>query len=60
MIIKAEILGDKKMANKLMYIPNYDNKSCPFCGLQLAVEIFETQFNEPDNQNSIKVPKVVK
>ena len=45
------------MAFKLMYIPNDYTQNYPFCRLQLVVE---TQINELTNQNSIKVPKVVK
>ena len=45
------------MTDKLMYfIPNDDTQNY-ICGLQLVVE---TQINEPTNQNSIKVPKIVK
>ena len=39
-----------------MYIPNVNNK-LPFCRLQLVVE---TQLNKQSNQNSMKIPKVVK
>ena len=45
------------MADKL--IPNDDTQVSPFCILQLVVETLDTQLNEPTNQNSIKVPKVV-
>ena len=37
------------------YTQNY-----PFCRLQLMLETFDTPLNEPTNQNSIKVHKVVK
>ena len=47
------------MADKLIFIPNYDTQIYPFCGLQLVVERLHTQLNEQTNQNSI-VPKVVK
>ena len=43
------------MAEKSMYILNNDTQYYPYCRLQLIVETFE-----PTNQNSIKVPKVVK
>ena len=46
------------MADKLMYIPKDDTTNYPFCILQVVVETFG--LNEPTNQNSIKVPKVVK
>ena len=48
------------MANKLMYIPYDDTQNYPFCRLKLMVERLDTQLNEQINQNSIKVPKVVK
>ena len=43
------------MADKLIYILNDDTQNNPFCRLQLV----DTQLNEPTNQNSMKVPKVV-
>ena len=49
----AEILRDKTMGNKLMQIPNDDSQNYPLCKLLLAV-------NELINQNSLKIPKVVK
>ena len=45
------------MADKFMYIPNDDNQNYPFCRLQL--KRLETQINEPTNQNSIEVPKLL-
>ena len=48
---------DKTMADKLVYIPNVDSQNYPFYRLQLG---FYPQLNEPTNQNSILVPKVVK
>ena len=47
------------MADKLMYIPN-DYTKYSFYRLHLQVETFDTQLNEPTNQNLIKVPTVVK
>ena len=47
------------MANKLMYILNYDTQNYPFCRLQLVGHL-DTLSNEPTNQNSIKDPKVIK
>ena len=47
------------MAGKLMYFSNYDNKITPSIQLQLMVEHLDTQINEPANQTSINVPKVV-
>ena len=43
------------MADKLIYIPNYDTQIIPFCKLQLVVD---TQLNEPANKKSVKFPKV--
>ena len=43
------------MAQKLMYIPSDDIENYPFCRLQSWFKTFE-----PTNQNSMKVPKVVK
>ena len=48
------------MANKLKYITNVNTQNYPFCRLQLVVETFNTKSNEPTNQSSIKVTKVVK
>ena len=48
------------MAGELMYISNYGNKITPSIQLQLMVEHLDTQINEPANQTSINVPKVVK
>ena len=46
------------MADRFMYIPNYDTQKYPFWRLQL--KRLETQPNEQTNQNSIKDPKIVK
>ena len=40
------------MADKMIYIPNDDTKSYPFCRLKLEVETLEPQLNESTNQNS--------
>ena len=40
-------------------IPNDNIQNYPFFRLQLVFGIFDTQPNEPINQNSVKVPKVV-
>ena len=48
------------MADTLIYIPNDDTQNNLFCRLQLLVETFDTQLNEPTNQYSMKVSKVVK
>ena len=47
------------MVVKFMYIPHNDTQNHPFCKLQIVVECLNTKFNEPTNQNSFKVPKVV-
>ena len=41
------------MADKLMYIPNYDTPNHSFSRLHLVVETLDTQLIEPTNQNSI-------
>ena len=44
------------MGDKLKYIHNNnDTQNYSFCRLQLVVETFGLQINEPTNQNSIKV-----
>ena len=45
------------MANKFLYIPNDDTQNTLVCRLKLVVETLDTQFNEPTNENTIKVPK---
>ena len=54
------ILIDKTMAVKLMYITNDDTLNYPLSTLQLMVAQLDTQLNKPTNQNSLKVPKVIK
>ena len=44
------------MANKFMYIPNYNTQNFP----SVEKNKFEHATNEPTNQNLKKVPKVVK
>ena len=44
----------------LMYIPNNDTQNYSFCRLHLVVKTFVHQFDDPTNQNSIIVPKVIK
>ena len=57
------------MAHELIYIPNEDTQDCPVYRLQLVVEAVghtttnnhqNSLMNQPTNQHSIKVPKVVK
>ena len=51
------------MADKLMSISNNDKQNYPFCRLKLVVEFLKRlniQLNESTNQNSLKLPKVVK
>ena len=47
---------DKTMANKLMYIPNYDAQNYPFCRFKLQVAMFKP--NEWINQDFLKSPKL--
>ena len=47
------------LSDKSRYIPNKETQNNHFCRLQLVIETFG-QFDEPTNQNSMKVPKVVK
>ena len=54
---KVDICRDKTIADKLMYIPNHDTQNYPFYRSYLHMN---TQLNDPTNQNSIKVPKVIK
>ena len=42
-----------------MYISNDDTQNYSICRLQLVVATFGHLMNQPINQNSIKVPKVV-
>ena len=39
---------------------NGNIRNYPFCSLQLVVGTFGNQLNKPTNQNSVKIPKVVK
>ena len=48
------------MAEKLMHIPNDDTQNYFFCRLKFVVETSEHQLHKPTNQNSVKVPEVVK
>ena len=48
------------MVDKLMHIPIDDKQNYPFRRLQLVVESLDTQIKEPTDQNSLKVPKIVK
>ena len=48
------------MANKSMYIPNDDTENYPSVDYNCLLKHLKTQLNEPTNQNSIKVHKVVK
>ena len=48
------------MINKLMYILYDDTQNYPFCRLQLVIKTFGHSTKWQPNQNSIKVPKVVK
>ena len=49
------------MADKLMYIPNVDILHITISvNYNFYLKRLDTQLNEPTNQNSILVPKVVK
>ena len=48
------------MAEKLMYIPNDDNKITLSVDYNYWLKRLNTQLNELTKQNSVKVPKVVK
>ena len=48
------------MADELMYIANDDKQDCPSVDSNYWLKRFNTQLNDPTNQNSLKVPKVVK
>ena len=48
------------MADKFMYIPNDDTQSTLSVDEDKWLKRLNNQLNEPTNQNSIKVPKVVK
>ena len=49
------------MTDELMDIPSDDKQNYSFCRLQLVVKlVVDTQLNEPTNQKSTKVSKVVK
>ena len=47
------------MVDKLLHILNDKRQNYPFWRLQLVVHTLDTQLNEPNNQNSIKVPKLL-
>ena len=51
---------DKTMADKIIYIPNDDTQNYPFPELNQWLKRLNTQLNKPTNQNTLKVPKVVK
>ena len=46
------------MADKFLYILNNNTQNYPFCRLKLVVETFE--LSKPTNENSGKIPKIVK
>ena len=51
---------DKTMTNKFMYKPNDDTQNAPSVDYSQWLKRFATQIKEPNNQNSMKVPKNVK
>ena len=42
-----------------MYVPNYHTEITPSVDYNYWLKPLDTQFNEPNNQTSTKVPKVV-
>ena len=48
------------MTNKFMYKPNDDTQNAPSVDYSQWLKRFDTQTKEPNNQNSMKVPKDVK
>ena len=48
------------MADKLIYIPNNDAQNYPSIDYNYLLKCLDNELNEPTNQNSIKVPKVVR
>ena len=59
-ILLLQVVRDKTFADKLMLFPNDDTQNDPSHKSQLMVEKFRQSTWWPPNQNSIKVPKVVK
>ena len=51
-----EIKSDKSIADKLMYIPDYDIQNYPFC---ISESVFETLLKLTNLPIEIQVPKVV-
>ena len=47
------------MADKLIHIPNDDTQNYYFVDYNKWLKRLDTQLNEPTNQNSLKVAKVV-
>ena len=47
------------MIDKFMYVPNYHTEITPSVDYNYWLKHLDTQFNEPNNQTSTKVPKVV-
>ncbi len=45
MCMYAEIQRDKRMADKLVYIPNDDTQNCHLSRLKFVVVTLDTQFN---------------
>ena len=52
------IKSDKTLADKLMYILNYNTQNYPFCRLQLRLKSLDTQLNKPTNKNLLKVQRL--
>ena len=61
--IPGYIQGSKvirQWPTKIMYISNVNTQIYPLCRVHLVVDTKDTQLNKPTNQDSLKVPKVVK
>ena len=56
---KSEILKDKTIDDKSIYIPNDDKQNLPFFRLKLMVKSLETTCLKETNQNSLTIPKVL-
>ena len=54
-IQNSTLQKDKSMTDKLVYIPNDDTQTCNYWLKRLDTQLYETS-----NQNSVKVPRVVK
>ena len=49
-LLSCRDLENKRMMDKLMYIPNNITQNYPFCKFQLVVERLDTHINKPTNK----------